>query len=303
MQRLAAAKQKIKNDNVTTAALKEATRVIESSSKRIVHFMFDPKQKVKQSPFTKKLNLFLSGELETAEQEEHEKFDAYIEKFVEDTLEDGDHNPVTFEDNEYPELELNSINHISFAVANNPFFKVDPVKYYPQVIVINKEGKILAQYGESECNEDAEKMFPSMKDRTNFRDDKIRINDDYKIEMKLDEFKDPSIQVILTCRTYDLRKEKDIPDNTHNDAWFRLQNEQTSQTLDYTKLKKLESKIPEGYEEGEVQDEVPEDEERKIRNELIYLAGRVYCEPCKKTGTNKWIFEKWNQVVASEKYP
>lgn len=45
MQRLAAAKQKIKDDNVTTASLNEAKRVIESASKRIVHFVFDPKQK------------------------------------------------------------------------------------------------------------------------------------------------------------------------------------------------------------------------------------------------------------------
>jgi hypothetical protein len=41
------------------------------------------------------LNLWLAGELEDAEALEHEKFDTYIDKFVEDTLEDGDHNPVT----------------------------------------------------------------------------------------------------------------------------------------------------------------------------------------------------------------
>lgn len=99
---------------------------------------------------------------------------------------------------------------------------MDPAKYYPQALVINKEGKILAQYGESEEDADAQKMFPSLKERFNFRDDKIRINDDYKIEMKLDEFKDPSIQVIFLVKTHDLRKERDMPPNTHNDAWFRL---------------------------------------------------------------------------------
>lgn len=61
--------------------------------------------------------------------------------------------------------------------------------------------------------------------RNNFRDDKIRVNDDRKIEMQLDEFKDPSIQVILFVRTNDMSKERDLPENTYDEAWFRLQNE------------------------------------------------------------------------------
>lgn len=72
--------------------------------------------------------------------------------------------------------------------------------------------------------------------------------------------------------------------------------------MDYTKVKKLQ--IPEGYEEGNIEDEQAEDpEERKTRNELIYIAGRMYCEVCKKTGNKKWIYEKYNQIVESNKYP
>lgn len=48
----------------------------------------------------------LQGELETFEIEEHEKFDTYIEKFIEEQLEEGEHNPVTFEDNEHYDLQL-----------------------------------------------------------------------------------------------------------------------------------------------------------------------------------------------------
>jgi hypothetical protein len=73
----------------------------------------------------------LAGDLEQFEIEEHEKFDAYLEKFVEETLDEGEHNPVTFEVNDNYELQLNSIKHISFAVANNPFFKIETEKYYP----------------------------------------------------------------------------------------------------------------------------------------------------------------------------
>jgi len=103
-------------------------------------------------------------------------------------------------------------------------------------------------------------------------------------------------------RTFDLRKEKEMPENLHGDAWFRLQNEQTSQTLDYTKIRKIPD--PDDYVEGNPEDEGMEidAEERKTRNELVYLAGRIYCETG-KNGAHKWIYEKWNQLVETSKYP
>lgn len=38
--------------------MKEATRVIESTSRRIVHFIFNPNVTIKESPFTRKVRLF-----------------------------------------------------------------------------------------------------------------------------------------------------------------------------------------------------------------------------------------------------
>jgi hypothetical protein len=137
LQRLSTVKANIKDSMKAKALLREATRVIESTNKRIVHFIFNPHQRVKQTPFIKKLTLMLSGDLEQHEVEEHEKFEAYIEKFIEETLEDGEHNPVTFETNEYYDLALHGIDYVSFAVANNPFFKLDNEKYFPEAIVIN----------------------------------------------------------------------------------------------------------------------------------------------------------------------
>jgi hypothetical protein len=133
----------------------------------------------------------LAGELEQFETEEHEKFDAYIEKFIEEQLEEGEHNPVTYEDNEYYDLALQGINHVSFAVANNPFFKLDTEKFYPQALVINAAGECLAKLGGD--SEQADHSFKTLQSRSNFRDEKIRINDDRKIEMCLDEFTDPTI--------------------------------------------------------------------------------------------------------------
>lgn len=303
LQKLSDTKSSIKKAAVKKAELQKATRVIESTDKRIVHFVFDPKQKVQQTPFAKKFNQWLAGTMKEDEETEHAAFDEYIEKWVEDTLAEGEHNPIVFEENQNEELVLNGIDHISWAVANNPFFKLEIEKYYPTAVIVNKEGKVLGQYGA--CYPQSEKQaaeFPNCRDRHNFRDDKIRINDDRKVEFKTQDFKDSSIQVFLMVRTFDLRKEKDMPENLHDDAWFRLQNEQTSQTLDYTKIKKID--VPEDYAEGSPEDESPDldEEERKSRNELVYLAGRIYCETS-KSGQHKWIYEKWNQLVETQKYP
>ena len=61
-------------------------------------------------------------------------------------------------------------------------------------MIVNKKGEVLGQYGA--CYENSEKQaaeFPGCKSRSNFRDDKIRINDDRKVEFKMQDFKDSSI--------------------------------------------------------------------------------------------------------------
>ena len=71
----------------------------------------------------------------------------------------------------------------------------------------------------------------------NFRDDKLRINDDKKIRMDLESLRSTSIMIVCTVKTYDLRKEKAIKEGAFDNAWFRLQNEDTNQSLDYTNIK------------------------------------------------------------------
>ena len=147
MSKLSVEKQNIKESMKSKAAQREATRVIESTTRRIVHMVFNPKNLVKVTPFTRKLKLLMEDDLDAFETEEHEKFEAYLEKFIDETLEEGEHNPVQYDENTNYELELNGIKHISFAVANNPFFKLEIEKYYPEAIVINPEGEILAWLG------------------------------------------------------------------------------------------------------------------------------------------------------------
>jgi len=44
---------------------------------------------------------------------------------------------VEFPENHFYELELSQISCVSFAVADNPFFKNEIAKYYPEAIVLN----------------------------------------------------------------------------------------------------------------------------------------------------------------------
>jgi hypothetical protein len=45
----------------------------------------------------------------------------------------------------YFTCELTTLNKINFAVADDPFYKSNRVKYYPECIVISNKGKILAR--------------------------------------------------------------------------------------------------------------------------------------------------------------
>lgn len=85
-------------------------------------------------------------------------------------------------------------------------------------------------------------------------------------------------------------------------------------------MKKVE--LPEGFEDegaadAEAEGEEEADGEGKKKNEVIYLAGRIFREEPKikpragdETPTSdveepqpKWVYEKWNKAISSSKYP
>jgi hypothetical protein len=43
----------------------------------------------------------------------------------------------------------------------------------------------------------------------------MRINDDRKISVDLSCFREEGIQIVFLVRSFDLRSQKDIPDNTY----------------------------------------------------------------------------------------
>lgn len=202
-------------------------------------------------------------------------------------------NPVVYEKNPFTEFELSTMQRISFSVADDPFLKNEVAKYYPQIYVFNEGGDVISEVS-AHNRRDAKHGIEYMED---FRDAKVKINDDRKIKITLPEIKDSNAMILLTVRTFDLRKETVAP-GQYDKAWFRLQNEDTNQTLDYTNVRDIE--LPEGFTEEGADDEGDEEDaadSSKPRNELVYIAGRIYkCE-------GKWIFEQFHHVTTSEQFP
>ena len=81
------------------------------------------------------------------ENEEREKFGAYIEALENETLQEDETNPVVYEDMPFFTCELTSLNRIAFSVADDPFYKAERPKYYPELVIMNIKGKILDRIG------------------------------------------------------------------------------------------------------------------------------------------------------------
>lgn len=126
-----------------------------------------------------------------------------------------------------------------------------------------------------------------------------KINDDRKIKIELGKFKDqPECMILLTVRSWDNSKETKINQTEYEKSWFRLQDEITNQTLDYQIINNIT--VPEDYEEFKDQDLDNEDNKEQSssnRNELVYLAGRLYTNSDKK-----WIYEQFHNVVTTDKF-
>lgn len=207
-------KKKIRKDMVHKNVMRAQTRLLESVDKRIVHFIFDPKQPVNETTFTKKFVKMMADELEEYQQQEDEQFEEYCAQLAQEDAGEVE-NPITHEPNQFYELELRNLKCIAFAVADSPFLKTENAKFYPELHVVNGKGEILTTFGP---NNKSCKDFPHTIYMENFRDDKLKINDDRKVRLNLNTYdKDPSIMILLTVRTFDDKLAGD-----YSQAWFRL---------------------------------------------------------------------------------
>ena len=79
-------------------------------------------------------------ELQAKIEQEKESFQGYLERFESETLEEGEVNPIVFGETPYKSFSLSKIQKLAFATADNPFYKPDRYKYFPEVIVMSTEG-------------------------------------------------------------------------------------------------------------------------------------------------------------------
>lgn len=201
--------------------------------------MFNPCQPCPVTPFTRKLNWYLQGSLEEKEALEKEQFDGFIERILQEQLEEGESNPVRYDANSYFELELRSVNNISIAVADNPFIKSDMPKYFPECFIVSGMGEIIGHIAADSKASD----FENIAYMENFRDDALKFNDDRKITMNLQDFEDPHTCIFMMVR---VNENKKTASKHYEQAWFRLQNEDTNQTLDYSKFSQIA--VPDGLD-------------------------------------------------------
>lgn len=180
-------------------------RLIESTDRRVVHFIFNPKQAYPINHFARKLQALCEGTLEDLETADKEKIDGYLERLQDDSLEDGE-VPIQYQDSPFKELGLGNITNLAFATADDPFTKAQVAKYYPEAVVVSGKGEVLARISPEQ---QTSAKFDGLRYLTGFRDDKLRINDDKKVKIDLTDFSDDAgVMVLLLVRSFDTRAEQ-----------------------------------------------------------------------------------------------
>jgi len=128
----------------------------------------------------------------------------------------------------YFTCELTSLSRISFAVADDPFFKAERSKYFPECVVVSPKGKILSRVNPTHRNSDKY----GLEFLEDFREPNLKLNDDKKVRLALTTLAKKNRMVLLTVRTFDLRGNP-AKEGEFDRAWYRLNNEDTNQSIDY----------------------------------------------------------------------
>ena len=265
------AKDPIKAKVKANLEAREKSRAIESKDKRVVHFLFTTGLPTKVSPFARKYSRFLDGSLAQFEAQERDAFAGYAERLAGEQLEDNETNPVVYGDMPFFHCDLTGgLSRLAFSTADDPFYKTSESKYYPEAVVFNTKGEILARVNpDSRASEEYHMAYLD-----DVRDNVLKINDDRKIQISMNQIKEPGTMILLTVRQFVPKDGRVLGKEGEFDrAWFRLSNEETNQTLDYCMLKKVE--LPEDYQEL-----IPEEDEEAppFRNTVTYVAGALFLD-------------------------
>ena len=186
------------------------------------------------------------------------------------------------------------MQRLCFSTADDPFYKATISKYYPEVVVFDSNGKELARCGPK--NKKVEKY--NMSYIEDFRDSALRINDDRKIQIGIAGLEKPGLMMLLLVRE---KSTAGLPvkQGDFDRAWFRLSNDDTNQTFDYSLVKKVPLASGSGAE-AEVNEEAEEPAEgtNTPQNTLTYVHGRLYVNEQKC-----WVFESLKTCFQGKDYP
>ena len=119
--------------------------MIESKDKRIVHFLMNPGFPGKISPFAKRYQKLRDGTLTAFVENERAQFLEYLEKYKNEELEEGEKNPVQFEDSPFFQFALTGVHRLCFSTADDPFYKTAVSRYYPEAIVFGADGSVITR--------------------------------------------------------------------------------------------------------------------------------------------------------------
>lgn len=197
----------------------------------------------------------------------------------------------------YFNFELTGISRISFATADDPFYKSLRSKYYPEVVYINHKSQIKAILNHMTAK-DYPKFANVFEYLEDFREPTMNVNDDRKIKINLGELmkkSTPGKMILLMVKCNDMRRQP--PKQGEFDrAWYRILNDDTSQTLDYSNIKKVPK--PEGFDEDAPINADEGNEDAQAAPQLTYLAGRIFLDT-----NNRWVYEAYNHTFTSDKFP
>lgn len=139
---MAVTKDNIKRAYEAARSKKARVRRIESQEERCVHFLFDPQVPQKISPFTRKYKRLLEGTLQQLEEQENEKFTTYMRNLENENLGEDEKYPIVYEDMPWFTCELTGLSRLSFAVADDPFFRTAKPRFYPMMLLIDSKSHI-----------------------------------------------------------------------------------------------------------------------------------------------------------------
>lgn len=93
--------------------------------------------------------------------------------------------------------------------------------------MVSGKGKIKARVGGCEKDEKESEKF-GLEYCENIRESHLKINDDRKIKINLSKLTKNGYMMLLVIRSRDMRKEAAPKEKEFDNAWYRLNNEDTN---------------------------------------------------------------------------